>query len=141
MSGYVALIHPPAGRARVWGVTFPDLPGCTSAGKCFAEAAHNAREALSGHLAAMRDDGDAIPAPRSLEALRAASLKEADVAEELDGAIPQYVTPRALAGERVRINITLDKSILRRADERAEADGTTRSRLIEDALLERIGED
>jgi predicted RNase H-like HicB family nuclease len=139
MSGYIALIHPPVGRARVYGVTFPDLPGCTSAGKTFEEAAQNAREALSLHLAGLHEDGDAIPEPRSLASLRADP--DPDLAEELDGALPQFVIPRALSGERVRINITLDKSVLRLADERAEADGLTRSRLIEEALLERIGED
>jgi predicted RNase H-like HicB family nuclease len=136
MDAYIALIHPPLNDS-LYGVTFPDLPGCTSAGETFAAAAHNAREALSAHLAFMRADGEAIPTPRPLEALR----QDPQLAEELDGAIPQLVAQRTVPAERVRINITIDKGLLRRADERAEAEGVTRSRLIEEALLERIGED
>ena len=134
MNGYIAMIHPPEGGSG-YGVTFPDLPGCVSAGTTFEEAALNAREALSGHLAAMLADGDTIAPPRSLEALQA----DVALAEELEGAIPQLVVPRTVQADRVRINITIDKGILRRTDEAAEANGLTRSRLIEEALLERIG--
>ncbi len=41
----------------------PDLPGCVSTGATKAEIACNIREAISGHVAAMREDGDPIPEP------------------------------------------------------------------------------
>jgi predicted RNase H-like HicB family nuclease len=139
MEAYIALIHPPIGGS-LYGVTFPDLPGCTSSGTSFEQAVLSAREALSAHLALLRADGDAIPYPRSWQDLQNQALQnDAELAEEIEDAIPQLVAPRLVPAERVRVNITLDKGILRRADEQAEAEGLTRSRLIEEALLTRIG--
>ncbi|WP_432443172.1 ribbon-helix-helix protein, CopG family [Methylobacterium aquaticum] len=60
------------------------------------------------------------------------------MAEERQGATLQLITPRARTGERVRINITIDKGLLRQADEVAEARGVTRSGLIEAALTATI---
>jgi predicted RNase H-like HicB family nuclease len=68
MAGYIALVHKDEGTS--YGVSFPDLPGCISAGDTFEEAVANAAEALAGHLALMRSDNDAIPAPRTFEELR-----------------------------------------------------------------------
>ncbi len=68
MAGYIALVHKDEGTS--YGVSFPDVPGCISAGDTFEEAVANAGEALGGHLELMRADGDAIPAPRSFEELR-----------------------------------------------------------------------
>ena len=68
MAGYIALVHKDEGTS--YGVSFPDVPGCISAGDTFQEAFANAAEALAGHLALMRGDGDAIPAPRSFEELK-----------------------------------------------------------------------
>lgn len=129
MDGYIAFIHPPEGGSS-WGVVFPDVPGCVSAGDTFEEAVVNAREALSGHLAALHADGDPIPAPRSFEEIAA----DPEEAEDAHGAVVQLVFPRQVATERVRVNITIDKSLLRRTDEEAEAKGMTRSGLIETAL-------
>jgi predicted RNase H-like HicB family nuclease len=69
MTGYVALVHKDEGTS--YGVSFPDVPGCTSAGDTLDEALANAAEALAGHLALMRADGDQIPEPRSVAAIKA----------------------------------------------------------------------
>jgi predicted RNase H-like HicB family nuclease len=68
MAGYIALVHKDEGTS--YGVSFPDLPGCISAGDTFEEAVANAAEALAAHLALMRADGDTIPAPRSFDELK-----------------------------------------------------------------------
>ena len=68
MAGYIALVHKEEGTS--YGVSFPDVPGCISAGDTFEEAVANAGEALAGHFALMRADGDAIPAPRTFEELK-----------------------------------------------------------------------
>lgn len=47
-----------------WGVEFPDVPGCISAGTTMAEALAAAREALQGHLETLDDLGEPIPQPR-----------------------------------------------------------------------------
>ena len=51
----------------VLGVVFPDFPGCISSGNNYDEAYRNAHEALSGHVQLMNENGEKIPAPRSLE--------------------------------------------------------------------------
>ena len=66
--GYVALVHKDEGTS--YGVSFPDVGGCISAGDTFDEAVANASIALAGHLALMGRDGDTIPEPRSIEELR-----------------------------------------------------------------------
>ena len=50
-----------------YGVHFPDLPGCISAGESQTEAAVNAEEALTGHLELMIEDDEPIPPPSRLE--------------------------------------------------------------------------
>jgi predicted RNase H-like HicB family nuclease len=49
MGGYIALVHKDEGTS--YGVSFPDVPGCVSAGDTFEEALANAAEALAGHFA------------------------------------------------------------------------------------------
>jgi predicted RNase H-like HicB family nuclease len=44
----------------------PDLPGCIAAGDTLEETAQLMREAIGFHLAGMREDGDAIPEPRTI---------------------------------------------------------------------------
>jgi predicted RNase H-like HicB family nuclease len=59
-AGYIALVH--KNQETSYGVTFPDVPGCISAGDTFEDAGDNAAVALAGHLASvMEADGDAIP--------------------------------------------------------------------------------
>ena len=77
MNTYIALIHPPEGGSS-WGITFPDVPGCVSAGDSFEEVLTGGREALSSHLALSAAEGDPVPPARSFETLRA----DPDLAED-----------------------------------------------------------
>jgi predicted RNase H-like HicB family nuclease len=67
---YLALIHQDEPEGE-FGVSFPDFPGCVTAGNTLAEAKALAGEALFGHLQAMRLAGlaDAIPEPSTLGAV------------------------------------------------------------------------
>src|ERR1039458_8572274 len=65
---YIALVD---GKAGAYGVVVPDLPGCTSAGSTTDEALRNAVEAVRLWAEDAIDDGEALPPPRSVEALRA----------------------------------------------------------------------
>lgn len=49
-----------------YGVLFPDLEGCLSAGDSFEEAVSNAKEALDFHLVSLIKDGVEIPIPKHL---------------------------------------------------------------------------
>lgn len=88
MTGYIALVHKDKGTS--YGVSFPDVPGCISAGDTFEEAVANATEALAGHIALMTADGDAIPAPRSFEQLK----HDPEFIEDSADLIVTMVTPR-----------------------------------------------
>jgi predicted RNase H-like HicB family nuclease len=81
MAQYIALVHKDEGTS--YGVSFPDVPGCISVGDTFEQAVANAAEALAGHFAAMRADGDGIPAPRNFEDLRRDPEFNADSADAI----------------------------------------------------------
>jgi predicted RNase H-like HicB family nuclease len=73
----------------VYGVVFPDLPGCVSVGDTQAELAINAAEALSGHLEAMMDHGERIPPATAIETITLES-SEGDIAVIL---VTAYAAP------------------------------------------------
>ena len=114
-----------------WGVRFPDLPGCVSAGDSIAEAAAAAREALALHLLGLHEDGAAIPAPR-----------EPDATKPARGEV-LIAVPAELPGSLERVNITIDRALLEAADARAGEAGMTRSgylaQLVREALTQRRG--
>lgn len=88
MASYIALVHKDNGTS--YGVSFPDVPGCISAGDTFEQALANAAEALTGHLALIAADGDPLPRPRSFEALQ----RDPAFADDSAGAIVAVVTPQ-----------------------------------------------
>jgi len=47
--------------AGAYSVVVPALPGCTSQGKTLEEALANAREAIAGHIACLREMGEPVP--------------------------------------------------------------------------------
>jgi predicted RNase H-like HicB family nuclease len=52
---YIALIH--KDRGSDFGVSFPDFPGCVTAGTTVEEAFSLAKEALAGHIETMIESG------------------------------------------------------------------------------------
>ena len=129
MTAYIAFVHPPEDGSE-WGVTFPDVAGCVSSGTTFESAVEAAQEALSGHLSCLAADGDPLPDARTLSQIQADPLATAEAA----GAITQLVVPDQIPSERVRVDLTLDRGLLRRADEAARARGLSRTAFIEAAL-------
>ncbi len=93
MAGYIAPVHKDDGTS--YGVSFPDVPGCVSAGDTFEEAVSNASEALAGHFAAMRADGETVPSPRTFEELK----RDPEFTEDADGAIVTIVQPQRMPAE------------------------------------------
>jgi len=57
-------------RTTPWGVWFPDLPGCTSAGDDIDAALRNAPEALELYAESFEADGKPLPRPRTLTELK-----------------------------------------------------------------------
>lgn len=126
---YTAVFHPPENGSAV-GVTFPDLPGCVSSGATVAEALVNAAEALSGHLAAMKADGDPLPRPRHLQELLQDAEFSADIAA---GATVAPITAREVPPPKERVNIMLPRDVLQQIDAAAAQRGVSRSAFIEAA--------
>jgi predicted RNase H-like HicB family nuclease len=130
---YVAVVEKDADSA--FGIWFPDVEGCFSAGDTLDEAAANAGAALRQHAEALESAGKDVPAARDVEAvLRDKDVKAAVKAGALLFAVPLL----ADAGRTVRINVSLDKALVDQIDEAAEARGLTRSAFIAQAAREKI---
>ena len=117
MKSYIALIHKDPDSD--YGVSFPDLPGCVTAGRDLDEAKAFAEEVLSLHVAGLADDGEAVPEPSSLEIVMADKSNR--------DAVAVLVAAKGLAARAVRVNITVPDDMLARIDAYAEQHGMTRS--------------
>lgn len=117
-----------------YSVFFPDVPGCISGGDTLEEAMEMAREVLSLHVSEMINDGDPVPT---------INLEQAK--EEAKGCLLVMVEPNpAIVARRtkdraVRINISLPQLLLERVDRYAKTAHMNRSRLIAEALEQRMG--
>ncbi len=128
MQRYIALVHK-SGKGQ-YGVMFPDFAGCVGAGATSDEALDDAREALAFHVEGMRQDREKIPAPRSLEDIRAAKQSWVD----WNGAIVAFVALVPARARQERVNVMIDHQLLRAADKRAKTSHQSRSALINTAL-------
>ncbi|MEY3906744.1 MAG: hypothetical protein RIR59_1567 [Pseudomonadota bacterium] len=113
-----------------FGVVVPDLPGCYSAGDTLDEAMRGAEEAAAAWIDARLDAGGAIPAPSSLEHVRA----NPDFAGWSIGIIS--LDPALFDDSVERVNITLPRRVLKRLDALATAAGESRSAYIAQMTLE-----
>lgn len=130
MRHYIALIHKDPDSD--FGVSFPDVPGCVSAGATLDEARTMAAEALAGHLDLMREDGEDWPVPSSLEAIMAD--------RENHDAVAFMVPVKDAASKVVRINITMPEDVLSEIDSHAARIGSSRSNFLKKAALHLIHE-
>jgi predicted RNase H-like HicB family nuclease len=117
MRQYIALIHKEADSD--YGVSFPDFPGCVTAGADLDAARGMAEEALAFHVDGLTEDGEALPEPSSLESV----MSDPD---NRDG-VAILVALADGPAKTVRVNITLPEDALREIDAYAEAQGFTRS--------------
>jgi predicted RNase H-like HicB family nuclease len=129
---YIAYLH--KDRESDFGVSFPDFPGCITAGKTLEEAHRMAAEALALHIAGMVEEGEAVPEPSSLDAL------DKDPAEQraMKGAVAFLVHVDPETERTVRINITARQRQIEEIDRLANEAGMTRSAYMVQAALERF---
>ena len=112
-----------------YGASFLDYPGCITAGSTLEEARSLAAQALAFHVAGMRQDGEAISLPSTLDDLRNDPAMKGAVA---------FLTEVREPERTVRINITARKSQIAEIDRRARAKGLTRSSyIVQSALKEK----
>jgi predicted RNase H-like HicB family nuclease len=117
MRYYIGIIHKDDGSD--FGLSFPDFPGCVSAGADLSELAQMGEEALRGHISLMADEGVAIPEPTSMDEVMANPDNRSGT--------PVLVPAPPVSAKIVRVNITIPEEILRQIDHYAEARGLTRS--------------
>ncbi len=123
MRQYIALIHKEADSD--YGVSFPDLPGCITAGTSLDDARAMATEALAFHLEGLSADGEAVPEPSSLEEIMSN-------AENKDGVAVLVAAPDEDI-KTVRVNVTMPADVLDEIDRYAEREGYTRSGFLAQA--------
>lgn len=103
-----------------FGVFFPDLPGCVSAGATVQEAAERAEEALASHLLVSVQHGDVLPPPSDLDAI----AEDPEVDE-----VVRLLVRAELPGKAMRLNVTLDEGLVAAIDKVA----TNRSGFLAEA--------
>jgi predicted RNase H-like HicB family nuclease len=121
MANYIAVVH--KDPKSDFGVSFPDFPGCITAGSSIDEAKDMAHDALSLHIKGLLEDGDNIPAPSKLE----------DIMEDpnYSNAVAILVVAISEAKPRaVRVNITVPEDMLRKIDTVAKKRGMSRSSFL-----------
>jgi predicted RNase H-like HicB family nuclease len=116
---YIAYLH--KDKNSDYGVSFPDFPGCITAGSSLEEARRMATRALALHIAGMQQDGAPIPQPSTLDDLRGDPAMSDAVAFLVEAKAPE---------KTVRINITARESEIAEIDSRARAARLTRSAYI-----------
>jgi predicted RNase H-like HicB family nuclease len=125
---YIAYLH--KDHDSDFGVSFPDFPGCITAGRTLDEAHRMAAEALSLHIEGMIEDGEAIPEPSTLDTLAK------DPAMKHGVAFLVHVEPET--EKTVRINITARERQVEQIDRLADKAGMTRSAYMVQSALNRF---
>ena len=128
MATYIAVVHKDPDSD--FGVSFPDLPGCVSAGSTLEEVNAMAAEALAAHIAFMREAGETVPEPSSLDAAKAH--------EDAEGAVLFLAVDVDLDAKPKRINVSLPSDLIERIDKVASARGMTRSGFLATAARKEL---
>ena len=128
MSYYVAILD---GSKKVWGVRFPDFPGCYGGGPTPDAAIADATSALRVFAGMMVADGEPIPRARTPDELGA---------DERPGKGESLVMIPLLLdkGRTTKANVSVDAGILEQIDAEAERRGLTRSAFLISAAMEKI---
>ena len=132
MANYIAIIHKET--KSDFGVSFPDFPGCITAGKNIDDAKDMAQEALTLHIQGMLEDGEQLPVPSRLEDI----ISDPDYAN----AIAYLVVSVPDAKPRtVRVNVTVPEMTLKQIDVAAKKRGMSRSSFLVHAAQNAIQSD
>jgi predicted RNase H-like HicB family nuclease len=131
MAIIVALVHSEKG---IFGVSFPDFPGCVSGGATISEALGRAPQALASHIEAMVESGFELPEIRELDVI----MSDMEHIEDFDDAILPAAIDVELPGKSSRLNISMDEHLVARIDKRARELGESRSGFLAAAAKSRL---
>ena len=124
MTSYIALLR--KDPTSDYGVDFPDLPGCITAGRTLDDARRMAEEALVLHIDGLIEDQQPLPAPASLETIMADPHNRDAVAFLVDAPHPV---------RSIRVNVMLPEDIVRAIDRVAR----NRSGFLAEAARAKLG--
>ena len=119
---YPAIFHKNSNGS--YTITYPDLPGCISEGKTLENALYMAQDALRQWLEYLTEEKEEIPAASAMK----------DIVIE-DGEFVNLVRASVRDNKAVRRTV----SVPRWLDEAASAANLSLSRILQDALKERLG--
>lgn len=128
MRYYIAVVH--KDEASAFGLHFPDVPGCFSASDSMDDMISNGAEALS-----LFAEDAALPEPRSIEQIRSDADVRADLAE---GAFLVAVPLIENDTKVQRVNVTMERGMLKAIDAAAKARNLTRSAFLAQAARREI---
>ena len=129
MPNYIAVVH--KDPKSDFGVSFPDFPGCITAGTSIDEAKDMADDALSLHVKGLLEDGEDIPSPSRLEDIM-------ENPEYSDSVAILVVSISEAKARSVRVNITVPEDMLRKIDNIAKQRGMSRSSFLVNAAQNAI---
>jgi predicted RNase H-like HicB family nuclease len=119
MTYYIGIVHKDDGSS--YGIAFPDLPGCFSAGEDLTGLERNAVEAIELFLDG--EDASAFPAS-DMTAIRS-GLSDDDA-----GAMLMAIPFVRSGGRTVRVNLTMDAATLASIDAAAKRRNLSRSAFL-----------
>jgi predicted RNase H-like HicB family nuclease len=129
---YIAVAEKDADSA--FGIWFPDVEGCFSAGDTLAEASANAALALRQHAEALEEASRSVPPARTLDEL----LGDEEVRTAAAAGAVLIAVPLSDADD---INVALDKNLVDQIDAAAALRGLSRSAFLAQAAREKIESD
>lgn len=123
MSEYVypAVFHP--NEDGTFTVTYPDLPGCISEGKSLGNAMYMAQSALTQWLEYLTDKKISFPSARNLNSIKTE-----------DGEFVNLIRAELKDNRAVRRTVSIPKWM----DEKVSEAGLSLSRILQDALKEKL---
>lgn len=129
---YVAFVH--KDPDSIYGVSFPDFPGCIAAEDTLEAVLESASDALAFHVRGMLADGEDIPDARSADEIAA----DPELEEDRVGAMVALIPLVRDLGSTTRINVSLDLGLLEAIDSAARQRKQTRSAFIASAVRKEL---
>jgi hypothetical protein len=128
MVHYVGILD---GSGKVWGLRFPDVPGCVGAGTSPEDAIADATTALRDVMTYKRGGRFELP--------KASTVSEVLASGEIGPGETAILIPLVLdAGRTIRANLTFDAGLLAAIDDEANRRGLTRSAFLAGAAREKL---
>ena len=119
---YPAIFHP--NEDGSYTITYPDLPGCISEGKSLANAMYMAQAALTQWIEYLTDKKQPVPSVSALDNIAAD-----------EGEFVNFIRADVKDNRAIRRTVSIPKWM----DDKVTEAGLSLSRVLQDALKEKLG--